>query len=152
MAGWLDKILWCYHSNETSFADLLNGAIWSLQKEDWRMWIFYIGLSLESGWEWKGWYNDVFGSKPSLVIPIYRVCSLITIVQASSQTTSTVPGPSKGVNKAYLEQALGSILQKRGFSAVYSDQCFLHLDELRRSCDNYNSTFTKRDCLVSCGK
>ena len=54
MAGWLDQILWCYRSNETSFADLLNGAIWSLQKEDWRMWIFYISLSLESGWEWKG--------------------------------------------------------------------------------------------------
>ena len=86
------------------------------------------------------------------LFPIYRVFSLITIVPTSSRTTSAVPGPSKGVNKAYLEQALGSILQKRGFSAVYSDQCFLHLDELRRSCDNYNSTFAKRDCLVSCGK
>ena len=65
--------------------------------------------------------------------------------------TAPAPKPDQGINKAFLQQALGSILRKRGYAAS-TDACFRFLDQLQKSCDDSNSTVTKRDCFISCGK
>ena len=65
--------------------------------------------------------------------------------------TTPAPKPDQGINKVFLQQALGSILRKRGYAAS-TDPCFRFLDQLQKSCDDSNSTVTKRDCFISCGK
>ena len=65
--------------------------------------------------------------------------------------TAPAPKPDQGINKAFLQQALGNILRKRGYGAA-TDACFRFLDQLQKSCDDSNSTVTKRDCFTSCGK
>jgi len=74
-------------------------------------------------------------------------------VEERSPLTVAAPVPERdrGINKVFLQQALGSILRKRGYAAP-TDACFRFLDQLQKSCDDVNSTVTKRDCFSSCGK
>ena len=68
-----------------------------------------------------------------------------------SFTENIVPAPAVGVNKAFLEEAIDELSRKRSYAAAV-DPCKLHLDLIRKTCDDNNSTLTKRDCLRSCGK
>lgn len=64
-------------------------------------------------------------------------------------SAQTVPGPAKGINKVFLEEALKDIKLKRSY-AVALDSCYIHLDYIRRTCEDNNSTLTKRDCFTNC--
>jgi len=79
--------------------------------------------------------------------------SFALVVEERSPLTITapVPKPEQGINKVFLQQALGNILRKRSYAAS-TDPCFRFLDQLQKSCDDTNSTVTKRDCFSSCGK
>ena len=62
-----------------------------------------------------------------------------------------VPAPAKGVNKVFLEESIEQLLRKRSY-AVHLDPCYLHLKNIQESCDESNSTLSKRDCFRNCGK
>lgn len=59
--------------------------------------------------------------------------------------------PDSGVNKAFLLEAIDSILRKRGYSAN-TDHCFRYLVQLHQNCDDNNSIYTKRGCVTECSK
>lgn len=72
-------------------------------------------------------------------------------MQQQSLSPELVPAPEKGVNKVFLEESIEQLLRKRSY-AVHLDPCYLHLQNIRESCDESNSTLSKRECFRNCGK
>lgn len=94
-----------------------------------------------AGWDTLAHHNDK------------TLFSIAFTVEETSPLTITAPAlaPDPGVNKVFLQKAIGSILRKRSYAAA-TDSCFRFLDQLQKRCTDTNSTLTKRDCFVNCGK
>lgn len=81
----------------------------------------------------------------------HSLFSFAFTVEERSSLAIPAPAPDPGVNKVFLQRALGSILRKRSYAAS-TDPCFRFLDQVQKRCADTNATFTKRDCFASCGR
>lgn len=81
---------------------------------------------------------------------VIKFLPFLSTVQEHSSLALPAPAPEKGVNRAFLEEAIEDLQRKRSY-AVRLDPCYLHLDKVRKSCEDTNSTLTQRDCFASCG-